>query len=77
MRNHIQLPNRMPRMKGKGSFLLQKGGAGDGSSYDGMDDYLATTGMKGSGMAINKKLEALSFLPKPPTKKAKNIKFNF
>jgi hypothetical protein len=50
-------------MKGKGSFLLQKGGAGDGSSYDGMDDYLATTKVSGSGMALNRKLEALSFLP--------------
>jgi len=65
-------------MQGKG-FLLQKGGPGDGSSYDSIADYEMTTSRSsGSGMgSLTRKLEALTFLPKPPRKeKAKNIKFN-
>jgi len=86
MRTHLLQIQGRPSMTtrgrvitGRGSFLLNRGGAGDGSSYDGIDSYLATTEtqkMKGSGASLNRKLEALSFLPKPPLKKMKNIKFN-
>jgi hypothetical protein len=66
-------------MQGKGgSVLLNQGGAGAGSSYDSVDEYIATTGrnpMSGSG-ALSKKLESLSLAVKPQKNKIKNIKFN-
>jgi hypothetical protein len=75
------MKNFRGRMVGSGgSVLLNKGGAGAGSTYDGIDDYLATTEKKsitGSGASMNlqKKLEGLS-LSARPGKKIKNIKFN-
>jgi hypothetical protein len=70
---------RISRMQGKGgSVLLNQGGAGAGSSYDSVDEYIATTGrnpMSGSG-ALSKKLESLSLAVKPQKNKIKNIKFN-
>lgn len=53
------------RGMGAGSVLLDKGGAGSGSSYYSMEDYLATTGEKsvakglGLGGAIEDKLSKL------------------
>lgn len=67
---------------GMGSLLLQKGGAGGASSYDGVQDYRDTIGMGlGLGMnggknELNKKLESLSITPSTKLK-PKNIKFNF
>lgn len=67
------------RMQGKGgSVLLTTGGVGSGSSYDSIDDYVATTGLpvSGRGASLNKKLETLSLSMKPPKSKVRNIKFN-
>jgi len=67
------------RGRGIGSVLLRTGGAGGGSSYSSIDDYVSTTGnpipsINGRGLgSISKKLEALSI---KPTKKVKNIKFD-
>lgn len=75
---------------GMGSVLLDKGGAGSGSSYYSMDDYLATTGGRvrggamrprpvglGIGGAIEDKLQKLSVRPaEAPRRKAQNIKFS-
>ena len=75
--------------KGKmlGGSLLLDGGLGGGSSYSGVDDYIATTGrnpMKGSGMGggslgknLTSKLGKLNILqPTPTSKKPKNINFS-
>ena len=67
------------RIEGKGaSVLLNTAGAGSGSSYDSIDDYVATTGLpvSGRGASLNKKLETLSLSMKPPKTKVRNIKFN-
>ena len=70
------------KIEGKGaSVLLRSGGAGAGSSYDSIDDYIATTGrnplISGGSSHLGKKLESLSLSVKPPkTNKIKNIKFN-
>jgi hypothetical protein len=67
------------RGRGMGSILLRTGGAGGGSSYSSIDDYVSTTGqpiptINGRGLgSISKKLEALTI---KPTKKSKNIKFD-
>jgi hypothetical protein len=72
---------------GMGSVLLDKGGAGSGSSYYSMQDYLATTGEKtpvtkglGIGGAIEDKLSKLKLsspkLMEPPKRKPKNINFS-
>ncbi len=87
MRKLIYIPNLgitpvsssfRKRMSGKGgSVLLSKGSGGEGSSYDSVDEYMATTGRRvgGSGMSLNKKLESLAMnTQKRP--KVKNIKFN-
>lgn len=61
--------------RGMGSVLLSKGGAGAGSSYTSMDDYMAITGnspARGSG--LGEKLHKL--VVKPLTKKPQNIKFD-
>jgi hypothetical protein len=61
--------------KGIGSVLLNKGGAGGGSSYTSIDNYLETTGNqlpRGSG--LGEKLHRL--IVKPLTKKPQNIKFD-
>ena len=73
------------RGEGVGSVLLNKGGAGAGSSYDSLDEYIHTTGRNpyaqssGRGIGGDKfkaSLESLNI--KPPTKKpkAKNINFS-
>jgi len=41
----LSYPKSKARLQGKGaSVLLQKGGSGGGSSFSGIDDYVATTG---------------------------------
>jgi len=63
--------------RGMGSVLLNKGGAGSGSSYSSVDDYIATThnfsgrGIGKSLASMNKKIEGLLV-----KKKEKNINFN-
>ena len=67
------------RFEGKGaSVLLNTGGAGSGSSYDSVEDYMTTTGrtLVGRGASLNQKLQSLSLSVKPPKTKVKNIKFN-
>lgn len=72
---------------GMGSVLLDKGGAGSGSSYYSMEDYLATTGEKrphtkglGIGGAIEDKLASLKLsnpkIMEAPRRKPKNINFS-
>jgi hypothetical protein len=72
---------------GAGSVLLDKGGAGSGSSYYSMDDYLATTGEKrpttkglGLGGAIEDKLSKLKIsnpkIMEAPRRKPQNINFS-
>ena len=51
-----------------GSVLLNKGGAGSGSSYSSIDDYIETTGRNPLGNKLSK------LLLKP---KHHNIKFEF
>jgi hypothetical protein len=61
--------------QGMGSVILNKGGAGSGSSYSSMDDYMNITGnnpARGSG--LGEKLHKL--IVKPLTKKPNNIKFD-
>jgi len=58
---------------GMGSVLLNKGGAGSGSSYSSIGDYLETTGNKIGGTGLGEKLNKL--IVKPLTKKPQNIKF--
>jgi hypothetical protein len=69
---------------GMGSVLLDKGGAGSGSSYTSIDDYLRTTqrGKKmgmGLGGAVQRKLESLAIKPSEQkfAKKKKNISTPF
>lgn len=63
------------RGKGIGSVILD-GGMGSQSSYSSLDDYLATTNVRGSGLSgldkIRGKMESLTVMP---SKKTKNIKF--
>jgi hypothetical protein len=89
LRKNVYMPTSTPsslrpnaihhiRGKGMGSVLLKTGGAGAGSSYSSIDDYVATTGRPlpsggGLGASLSKKLEELKI--KPHGKKAKNIKF--
>lgn len=61
--------------RGMGSVLLNKGGAGNGSSYTSMDEYMTITGnspARGSG--LGEKLHKL--VVKPLSKKPQNIKFD-
>ena len=73
--------SRHTRGKMIGGSLLLDGGLGGGSSYSGVDDYIATTGrnpMKGGSLGKNltAKLGKLSVIqPTPTTKKPKNINF--
>ena len=66
--------------RGMGSVLLNKGGAGSGSSYSSVEDYIATTHENPfSGGAIGKK--SLASMNKKiegrlVKKKEKNINFN-
>jgi len=58
-----------------GSVLLNVGGAGGGSSYESLDDYMNITGnnpARGSG--LGEKLHRL--IVKPISKKPANIKFD-
>ena len=73
--------------KGFGAVLLDRGGAGGGSSYSSLDDYIATTGenpmsstivksLGGRGLgSMNKKIESL-LVKSNKGKKEKNINFN-
>ena len=58
---------------GMGSVLMNKGGAGAGSSYSDVDDYVAATGRPVSGSGLGAKLSKL--VVKPLTKKPHNIRF--
>jgi hypothetical protein len=61
--------------RGMGSVLLNKGGAGGGSSYESIDDYMNITGnspARGSG--LGEKLHKL--IVKPVSRKPANIKFD-
>jgi hypothetical protein len=61
--------------RGMGSVLLNVGGAGAGSSYESLDDYMNITGnnpARGSG--LGEKLHRL--IVKPLSKKPQNIKFD-
>jgi hypothetical protein len=61
--------------KGMGSILLNTGGAGAGSSYSSIDDYINTTGNKiSTGSGLGEKLNKL--VVKPLTKKPQNIRFD-
>lgn len=62
---------RMRRNVMGGSILLDKGGAGVGSSYPSMEEYHRITGR---GVLADK---LKSLLVKPIDQKKKNIKFNF
>jgi hypothetical protein len=67
---------------GMGSVLLRKGGAGAASSYDGVDEYFKTTGIKpyaapsssGEGLpkSFSSKLSKLNIIP-PTNSRRKNI----
>ena len=62
---------------GIGTVLLD-GGMGGQSSYDNMDDYVATTGVmrgQGLGKSITSKLGKLNIQKPPSKKKAQNINF--
>ena len=67
--------------KGIGAVLLD-GGIGGASSYDGMDDYISTTGVKpssfrgtGLGKSVNSKLAGMSIQKAPVKRKPQNINF--
>jgi len=75
---------------GMGSVLLRTGGGGSASSYQDIDDYIATTGInpytrvgvsqsKGSGMpkALTSKLSKLQIAPPSDGAKRKNITMSF
>jgi len=82
---NIHLGGRVHRKKlmgsGMGSVLMSKGGAGAGSSYNSVSDYMATTGNRvnaGAGLGgrvLEDKLHRL--IVKPLSKKPQNIKFDF
>ena len=75
--------NKRGLMKGKGiGTVLLDGGLGGSSSYDGVDDYMATTNVSpyrisgvGLGKSITSKLGKL-IIQKPPIRKPKNINFS-
>ena len=77
---NIMVSGRIHRKKlmegrGMGSVLLNVGGAGAGSSYESIDDYMNITGnnpARGSG--LGEKLHRL--IVKPLSKKPQNIKFD-
>lgn len=75
---------------GMGSVLLRTGGGGSASSYQDIDDYIATTGInpytragvsqsKGSGMpkSLTSKLSKLQIAPLSDGPKRKNITMSF
>jgi len=77
---NVMVMGRLHRKKlmegrGMGSVLLNVGGAGSGSSYTSIDDYMNITGnnpARGSG--LGEKLHKL--IVKPISKKPQNIKFD-
>ena len=80
--NNRVVVNKM-KGTGMGSVLLDRGGAGGGSSYSSMEDYLRTTqrGKQmgfGLGGAIQKKLEGLAVKPADQKykKRKQNIQFD-
>lgn len=63
------------RGSGMGSVLLNRGGAGSGSSYTSIDDYIKTTGVNPNrGSGLGEKLGSL--IVKPVQRKVKNIQFS-
>ena len=61
--------------RGMGSVLLNVGGAGSGSSYTSIDDYMNVTGNnQARGSGLGEKLHKL--IVKPLTRKPQNIKFD-
>ena len=67
------------KMEGKGiGAVLLDGGMGGASSYDGVDDYVRTTGVRGSGLgkSINSKLMSLNIQKAPIKRKPQNINFS-
>lgn len=79
--NNRVVVNKM-KGTGMGSILLNTGGAGGGSSYSSMEDYLRTTqrGKQmgfGLGGAIQKKLEGLAVKPADQKYKKRKQNINF
>ena len=79
--NNRVVVNKM-KGTGMGSVLLNTGGAGSGSSYSSMEDYLRTTqrGKQmgfGLGGAIQKKLEGLAVKPADQKYKKRKQNINF
>lgn len=77
------ITGRAKAVKGTGgSVLLNTGGAGGGSSYMSMEDYLRTT-QKGKTMglglggAIQRKLEGLAVKPADQKYKKRKANINF
>lgn len=97
--SHVKLPMRNAMIRphtgrtimsgeGMGSVLLRTGGPGAGSSYQDLDDYIATTGINpmaragvvsssgtGLGNKISAKLSKLNVVPEGV--KRKNITMSF
>jgi hypothetical protein len=69
-----RLHRRLLSGVGMGSVLLNKGGAGGGSSYESVQDYSTTTGNRPAGSGLGEKLGKL--MVKPLTKKRHNIRFD-
>ena len=77
----------IPKGEGRGSVLLRTGGGGAGSSYQDIDDYIATTGINpyarnskasfGSGLkkGLSSKLEKLNIIPESSKKKKITMSF--
>lgn len=62
--------------RGMGSVILNKGGAGSGSSYESITDYINATGNSAIlGSGLGEKLHKL--IVKPLSKKPQNIHFQF
>lgn len=78
---NVVLMGRIHRKKlmegrGMGSVILNKGGAGGGSSYESIDDYINITGNSAiAGSGLGEKLHKL--IVKPLSRKPQNIHFQF
>ena len=77
LHTHVAIGGRRHRLAGMGmgSMILDRGGAGGGSSYPTVEDYMDITGRKVSGEGLGDKLGKL--VVKPLVRKPKNIKFDF
>jgi hypothetical protein len=81
---NLYLGGRIHRRKlmgeGMGSVLLSRGGAGAGSSYPSVSDYMATTGrMVNEGRGLGGKVfedKLHKLVVKPLHKKPQNIHFS-